>query len=125
MIHTVVIALGSNHQPEAHLGRAREELKKLIHIERLSRNMQTEAIGMVSPHFLNCMAIGTTTLSAPDLLSALKALERHCGDSRSERRGGRVHIDADLLRYDDTLYHRTDWTRDYIITLYNEITSAT
>ena len=124
MRHKIVIALGSNHRPMVHIRQAREGLSQLINIDRFSRNLWTEAIGIISPRFLNCMAIGTTELSEHELLQTLKTLEQQCGDSRLERQAGRVHLDVDLLRYDDEDYHPNDWKRGYIITLYQEITAT-
>ena len=122
MRHNIVIALGSNHHPQPHIRHAREGLTHLLDTVEFSRNMWTEAIGITSPRFLNCLAIGTTQLSVKELQASLKSLERQCGDSRAERQAGRVRLDVDLLRYDGDDYHPADWNRAYIITLYNEMT---
>ena len=121
MRHDIIIALGSNYHPIAHLRKARERLSQALCIECFSRNMWTEAIGICSPRFLNCVAKGSTEQTMEQLIDSLKALERSCGDSREERLRGRVHIDIDLLSYDGTLCHVADWERPYITTLYQEI----
>ena len=52
------------------------------------------------PDFLNTAAVGTTALSAEDLLAVLKACEQLHGRRRGERWGPRP-LDIDLLVYGD------------------------
>ena len=124
MRQRVVIALGSNYRAISHVRKARECLSNVVNIDRFSRNMWTEAIDIPSPRFLNCVAIGWTEMTIDELTQTLKSLESILGDSAEERRSGRVHIDLDVLCYGDDLHHLSDWKRDYIITLYNEIIQA-
>ena len=122
--HTVIIALGTNYLQESNMAKGRKELAGLFDMVVFSRDMWTEAIGIVSPPYLNCLAYGKTKLSVRRLQSSLKSLERILGDSREERQEGRIHIDLDLLQYDDKRHHVSDWQREYIQTLYHEIETS-
>ena len=123
-LHTVIIALGTNYLQESNMAEGRKQLDCLLEAVIFSRNLWTEAIGIVSPPYLNCLAIGKTRLSLRRLKSALKSLERTIGDSTEERREGRIHIDLDLLEYDGERHHCADWEREYIKTLYQELQSV-
>ena len=120
-LHTVIIALGTNYHQESNMAEGRKGLAGLLDAVSFSRDMWTEAIGIVSPPYLNSLAYGKTRLSVRGLKSKLKTLERTLGDTTEERSEGRIHIDLDLLQYDEERHHVADWQREYIQTLYHEI----
>lgn len=117
----VVIALGSNTDAETHM----EQAKRLVcngfsHV-RFSSAVWTEAIGMVSGPFLNCMASAETGMDVQSVLRLLKDIETRCGDRQYLRVESKVLMDADLLLYGSERHHRTDWDRPYIGQLYSEL----
>ena len=120
-LHTVIIALGTNHLQESNMEEGRKKLGDLLETATFSCNLWTEAIGIVSPPYLNCLVRGKTRMSLNRLKSTLKSMERTIGDNPEERREGRIHIDLDLLEYDGERHHCADWEREYIKTLYHEI----
>ena len=123
-LHNVIIALGTNYNQEPNLAEGRKQLDGMLEAVTFSRNLWTEAIGIVSPPYLNCLVSGKTHLSLKRLKSSLKSLERTIGDSTEERCEGRIHIDIDLLEFDGERHHSADWEREYIKTLYQEIQSV-
>ena len=117
------MALGTNHEQELNMSQAKEMLSRLLDGIRFSSLAWTAPIGIVSDHFLNCLAIGGTSLSLPSLLSAIKRIERKCGDTTSLRQENIVCMDIDILMYDDKRMHQGDWQRPYIQQLMNELTA--
>jgi 2-amino-4-hydroxy-6-hydroxymethyldihydropteridine diphosphokinase len=98
----VAIALGSNlGDREAHLQFAVSRLGTLLQDLRVSSFHDTEPAGVASqPRFLNAAAVGSTTLSAHDLLNALLAIERERGRERPYPLAPRT-LDLDLILYDN------------------------
>ena len=68
------------------------------------------------------MASGFTTLEADEVVGKLKNIERATGDTRELRQDGKVVLDLDLLKYDDTRFHQADWEREYVRELIAEMT---
>jgi 2-amino-4-hydroxy-6-hydroxymethyldihydropteridine diphosphokinase len=95
------IALGSN------LGNSWQTLQQAfsalhcpptLELVAQSSIYQTIAIGPPQPDILNACALLNTTLSAPDLMRQLLAIEQRFGRVRRERWGPRT-LDLDLLFY--------------------------
>lgn len=115
MKHTkVIVALGSNHRQEEHIGKATELMAHLLDDCQTTPCLWTQPIGIDSDRFLNTLATGTTTLTQEALMKQLKQLEQLLGDSREQRRKGIVLIDIDLLQYGTTKLKEEDWERPYI-----------
>ena len=117
----IILALGTNSEQELNMGKAREMLVALLGTLRFSKNMWTHPIDIVSDDFLNCMAIGKTTMSLTALNATLKKIERSCGDTSYKRRKNVVKMDIDTLQYDTTIMHEKDWKRPYILQLLDEM----
>lgn len=66
----------------------------------------------VGAPYSNCVAKGTTDLSEADLIAVLKSMERQLGRTRSEQI--KVMMDLDLLQYNNTRHHLSDWSRPHI-----------
>ena len=94
---TVVIALGSNlGNREWYLHAAIEELRRVIHVVRVSSIRETEPVGAPPPRYLNCVVAGYTTLSPEALLRELQHMESRLGRRRPYRNAPRT-IDLDLI----------------------------
>ncbi len=102
------IALGSN------IGDSRNTLAgaltKLAHapgitLETYSHWYQTKAVGPPQPDYLNACAVLRVSLSPPELLHTMLAIESHFGRIRRERWGPRT-LDLDLLLFDDQIVNR-------------------
>jgi 2-amino-4-hydroxy-6-hydroxymethyldihydropteridine diphosphokinase len=97
---TVAIALGSNLGDRAYtLRRAVDELRRIVHIVRVSSFIETEAVEAPpgSPRFLNAVAIGYTSLTPIELLDTLQLIEVKLGRRRTRVRNAPRTIDLDLI----------------------------
>lgn len=99
---TVAIALGSNQDDSrALLASALVTLSEALSELTVASLYRTPPVSEIpQPDFLNTAAVGTTGLSAEDLLAVLKACEQLHGRRRGERWGPRP-LDIDLLVYGD------------------------
>lgn len=100
----VAIALGGNQgERERILGDAIAALSQHITELRASTFHDTEPVGVdTQPRFLNAAVIGTTALSARDLLIALLDIERRFGRERPYPGAPRT-LDLDLILYGDAV----------------------
>ena len=100
MSSTVAIALGSNlGDRAATLRRAVHELRRIVHIVRVSSFLDTEAVDAPpgSPRFLNAVAVGYTSLAPLQVLEAMQAIETKLGRRRTRVRNAPRTIDLDLI----------------------------
>lgn len=111
-MHRVLVSLGSNTCPAAHIRWASQRLSLLLDNARFSRTIWTEDTRGTGIFYMNQLASGYTALSADALQQALKAVEQETGRTKPS-----VTIDLDLIQYDQQRYHLTDWTRPYILQL--------
>ena len=97
MSSSVLIALGSNLGDRAlFLRRAIDELRRVVHVVRVSSFIETEPVEAPPPKYLNAVVAGYTDLDARSLLDALHAIEARLGRRRTTRNVPRV-IDLDLI----------------------------
>ena len=109
MDHTAYIGLGSNIEPRAET--LVSALKALhgradVKVVRMSQFIQTDPVGGPpdQPRFLNGAAELRTSLSPPELLEVLHAVEAAHGRNRArEQHWGPRTCDLDLLLNDDVI----------------------
>jgi 2-amino-4-hydroxy-6-hydroxymethyldihydropteridine diphosphokinase len=97
------VALGSNlGDRRSHLDFAVSRLRSHIPDLRVSSYYETDPVGVPGPQppFLNGAAVGSTELSARDLLDALLAIEAERGRERPHPGAART-LDLDLVLYGD------------------------
>src|SRR5437870_7151333 len=100
MSSTIAIALGSNLGDRAlTLRRAIDELRKIVHIVRVSAFLETEPVDAPpgSPRFLNAAVIGYTSLTPLQLLEAMQTIESRLGRRRTGVRNAPRTIDLDHI----------------------------
>ena len=119
--HYILLALGSNVAAELHIEQAKARLSAVFPQLRFSRSLNTPAIGIVSPPFINCLVDGYCCVQLEEVLVALKNIEEEMGSVSEERKKGIVKIDIDLLQFDNTKRKADDWGRDYIQLLLKEL----
>lgn len=107
--HRVLIALGSNYLPGAHMQWAAQRLQMIIDDSRFSPTLWTQDIHHTSVYYMNQLVWGTTDMPVDSLLALLKSME-----AETQRKPGRVTIDLDLMQYDEQRFHLDDWSRLYI-----------
>jgi 2-amino-4-hydroxy-6-hydroxymethyldihydropteridine diphosphokinase len=110
-VDVAYIALGSNLGDRSrHLGDARTRIAAIpdLLIQSVSRIEETDPIGPPGQGaYLNQMLAVRTTLSPPELLVRLHAIEDAGGRERHIRWGART-IDLDIVCYANTAWHDTD-----------------
>ncbi len=122
MERDVLIAIGSNHLAPAHMEQVKQLLTEVFGEEILfSSVIRTQAVGIDSPDFLNCVAAFTTPLDYSHVRSHLKNMETVCGNTPAKRRRNKVEMDIDILAFNGQRYHQKDWDRDYIQGLVKEL----
>ncbi len=113
----IIIALGSNYEPQLHIEKTKEKLERLLPGIVFSHNLWTQPIGIVSDRFVNALALAYTSFSKEHLEQLLKQVERECGRCAEEKKQGKIRIDLDLMLYGSERLHLQDWNREYIFTL--------
>jgi 2-amino-4-hydroxy-6-hydroxymethyldihydropteridine diphosphokinase len=132
-MHEIGLGLGGNvGDPATTIRVALNALQSrgIAVIEKVSSLYRTAPWGGVpQPDYANACVIGLTNLTALDLLSAVKQLERDLGRVDTVRWGPRV-IDIDILYYDDValagerlvIPHRELFNRTFVLVPLAEIT---
>ena len=122
---TAYIGIGAN------LGDAQQAVRQAIEdlgyvpgaqLLAASSLYRTAPIDSSGPDYINAVAALQTTLSAPDLLLCLQALENGAGRERPYRNAPRT-LDLDLLLYGDariasahlTVPHPRMWERAFVV----------
>jgi 2-amino-4-hydroxy-6-hydroxymethyldihydropteridine diphosphokinase len=105
----VAVALGSNIEPRReHLDYGVGRLTALLADLRVSSYFETEPVGVrPQPRFLNAAAVGTTGLSAAELLEQLLHIEEARGRARPHQGAPRT-LDLDLILYGDQIVSTPD-----------------
>lgn len=117
-----LIALGANNHSEHNILLAQGFLKELMGEEVFfTQTIETEAIGMEGPHFLNCIARVYTAYPLDYLNLRLKQMEQACGNTPEKRAERIIELDLDILQYGNERHHEKDWDRPYIQQLLQEI----
>lgn len=113
--HSCLLCLGSNYYRTAHMAYARRDLKKHFPDIRFGVEMETEAIGsrFLSP-FSNQLARFSTLLSAEEVRSILKSIEKENGRLPEDKMYGVVRMDIDLLMYDEQILKPEDMEKEFV-----------
>ena len=111
----VVIALGSNIDPEANLELAVLELKSRYNVSKQSRWIRTKPIGIQNqPDFYNGALLLETKLSIESLKQELKSVEDLMGRDRSLPKFGARIIDLDILIWNRKVLDDDYYERDFL-----------
>lgn len=102
-MHTACLSLGSNLEPEHHLGAALRALRERFGAVRVSAFYRTRAVGFEGPDFVNAAAVIATDLDVHALDAWLHALEDAHGRDRSGPRYGNRTLDIDIVLFDDLI----------------------
>jgi len=102
-MHTVLLGLGSNIEPEFHLSQAAVALRALLPEVQFSSVYRSKAVGMDGDDFLNACALLKGVNDVEVLQVWLKALEDQHGRDRSEGSWKPRTLDLDILMVDEAL----------------------
>jgi 2-amino-4-hydroxy-6-hydroxymethyldihydropteridine diphosphokinase len=104
-VHTIYLSLGSNIEDrQGNLHSAIQKLQQFVNIQHISSVYETKPVGYLNqPDFFNIVCSGSTHLTARELLTQAKAIEKALGRQATIRNGPRP-IDIDILLYDTCIY---------------------
>ncbi len=108
-MYNVIVSLGSNTLPAAHIQWACERLLATYGDVHFTRKLWTTDIKGNGIWYINRLATFRTSLPLADLEAELKAIEGETG-----RNTHQVTLDIDVMQYGDQRYHLKDWPRPYI-----------
>ena len=113
--HSCLLCMGCNLDRTAHMTSARRDLENHFPGIRFGTEMETEAIGsgFLSP-FSNQVALLHTSLSAQEVHTLLKQIERNHGRVPDDKAQGIVRMDIDLLTYDHVVLKPADIEKPYV-----------
>ena len=113
--HSCLLCMGCNLNRTAHMTSARRDLENHFPGIRFGTEMETEAIGsgFLSP-FSNQVALLHTSLSAQEVHTLLKQIERNHGRVPDDKAQGIVRMDIDLLTYDHVVLKPADMEKPYV-----------
>jgi len=100
----VLVAAGSNIEPERHLAAAMVELAREFPGVRFSTAYRNAAVGFEGEDFINLVAAFDSALPPTAILGRLHAIEARCGRERTASKWAPRTMDLDLLLYGDLVY---------------------
>ncbi|MFQ5581000.1 MAG: 2-amino-4-hydroxy-6-hydroxymethyldihydropteridine diphosphokinase [Mariprofundaceae bacterium] len=103
MIHSALIGMGSNIEPERHMSSAAAAIRKRFPEARFSSVYRSAAVGMDADDFLNACCLITDVPDESILRAWLKGLEDVHGRNRSQGSWQPRTLDLDLLMYDEAV----------------------
>lgn len=114
-MHTVIIGLGSNVDPEKNIQAALGELEKRFKILEKTPVKWTKPVGPISqPDFLNNAVLAETDKDCIEIKSVLRTIERLLKRDRSGHPYGPRTIDLDILVWNDKIIDQDFYNRDFI-----------
>jgi 2-amino-4-hydroxy-6-hydroxymethyldihydropteridine diphosphokinase len=102
-VHTALLSLGSNLDPQRHLRAAAQALRERFGEVVFSDVLHSPAAGFEGPDFLNAAAMIRTDLDAHGLDDWLHVLEAAQGRVRGAQRFTSRTLDIDIVFYDDLI----------------------
>ena len=102
----VLVAAGSNVEPEAHLRRALDALHGQFAPLRVSRAYRNAAVGFEGADFINLVVGFHTERDVDQVLERLHAAEADCGRERHAPKWAPRAMDLDVLLYGDLVCER-------------------
>ncbi|HKJ34765.1 MAG TPA: 2-amino-4-hydroxy-6-hydroxymethyldihydropteridine diphosphokinase [Balneolales bacterium] len=120
--HRVIIALGSNIEPEKHIQEALHELGKVVHIRKRSSFSYTKPLLFENqPDFLNGVTLVETTLDKNSLKQHLLDIENELGRKRTSNKYGPRIIDLDIIIFDGKVVDHDYYERDFLQKFVEEV----
>jgi 2-amino-4-hydroxy-6-hydroxymethyldihydropteridine diphosphokinase len=104
----VLVAAGSNVEPEKNLMRAAAAMRRAFPGVRFSLPYRNAAVGFSGADFINFVAAFDTTLPVADVLQRLHAIEADCGRARAAPKWAPRTMDLDMLLYGDAVSDEPD-----------------
>ena len=100
----VLVAAGSNIEPERQLAVAMRDLAREFPGVRFSTAYRNAAVGFEGEDFINLVAAFDSVLPPAAILERLHAIEARCGRERAASKWAPRTMDLDLLLYGDLVH---------------------
>ena len=112
---TILLCLGSNHQPEKQLAFARQMLTESYPDIRFSDEVETLPIGLRNEAlFHNQIARFQADATIEEVRLRLKHIERLAGRQDVDKQREIIRLDIDLLQADNQVLKPLDMEREYV-----------
>lgn len=120
--HLAYLNLGSNIQPEVNLPKALKLLAEYGDVQKVSSVWESEAVGTISPNYLNvCVKFRSNYSQIALKEQVIKNIEAQLGRQRSEDKFAPRTIDIDIVIFDDGFINEDSWKLAYVIVPLAEI----
>ncbi len=114
--HRIYLSLGSNIQPEIHLRKALDLLRKLGNVPSSSSVWESEAVGSDGPNFLNVCILFLTDLPVERLKAeVVQPVETALGRIRTKDKFAPRTIDIDIMMVDGRPTNLERWNHPYVV----------
>lgn len=114
--HLAYLNVGSNIQPEANLPKALKWLSNYGEVQKVSSVWESEAVGTISPNYLNvCVKFRSNYSQIALKEHVIKNIEAQLGRQRSEDKFAPRTIDIDVVIFDDGFINEDSWKLAYVI----------
>ncbi|HLA40711.1 MAG TPA: 2-amino-4-hydroxy-6-hydroxymethyldihydropteridine diphosphokinase [Candidatus Glassbacteria bacterium] len=114
-MNRVVIAVGSNIEPEANIEKARSILAGALRLVGESAFVRTAPVGIAEqPDFINGAFLVETSLDCDRLRRYLKEVEKRIGRVRGAERYGPRRIDLDIVVWNGEVVDEDFYVRDFL-----------
>ncbi|MFP4472758.1 MAG: 2-amino-4-hydroxy-6-hydroxymethyldihydropteridine diphosphokinase [Candidatus Omnitrophota bacterium] len=121
-MNTVIIAVGSNIDPDRNIPRAKDALEKCGEIIKQSAWIKTPPIGITDqPDFINGAVLLLSALTQPELRFRLKMIEDRLGRDRSQPKYGPRPIDLDIVVWNNAVIDKDVYERGFLKTAVREL----
>lgn len=114
-MNRVVVALGSNIEPDSNIAEAKKQLAREFNVVAMSQIVETAPVGYPNQdNFKNGAVLLETPLEPDDVRSVLKGIETSLGREAGGNRYGPRTIDLDVVVWNDRVVDPTYYTRDFV-----------
>lgn len=114
-MHSAILILGSNIDPERNIRTGFEKLADRFRIEKTSQIFETAAEGNEGPNFLNAAIKIRTNFNLNELkYQHLRCIEDEMGRVRTSDKNAPRTFDVDIIIYDEQIIDNSIWERLYL-----------
>lgn len=121
-MNTAVLMLGSNSNPDQHIDLAKEKISEYFEIIANSSRITTQPIGKHYKSMFSNEAIKILSdETAEETKATLKQIEEELGRTPESKKQGIIPIDIDLIRWNESIFHKDYERFDFVRKCVDEI----
>ncbi len=123
-MHTFLLSIGSNTYAKRNIEKAKKALQVLFPDIVFTPAVASKPYGKKYKRpFLNVLAVFQSSPEPEKIIIALKEIEKRMGRLPADKEKGRIVIDIDLIKKDNTVLRPKDFEPSYVQELLKYITS--